>query len=91
MGSPPSELLLAAGAWPEVTSDRKFGDNPAVGTTYEIIESGGGVYPWPTSAQPVRIRAGGNAADTAGGAGARSILVTGLDENTPHANQTVEC
>jgi len=34
-----------------------------------------------TTASTIRIKAGGNAADTAAGTGAQSITVTGLDEN----------
>lgn len=39
------------------------------------------VYPWPTEARPLRIRAGGNPADTAAGAGARLVVVDGLDDD----------
>jgi hypothetical protein len=44
-------------------------------------------YPWPTTAETVRIKAGGDVADTAAGAGARSVLVQGLDENFDEASE----
>lgn len=38
-------------------------------------------YPWMTTAQTVRVQAGGDANDTAAGTGARTVEVEGLDEN----------
>jgi hypothetical protein len=67
----------------------KFGANHVVGTTIEDIWTVGGIYSWPTSAQTVSISAGGNAADTAAGAGARSVTVQGLDENWHLAEETI--
>jgi len=58
----------------------KFGANDAF-TTEEDVWINGGTYPWPTAAETVRVKAGGNAADTAAGAGARKVMVQGLDEN----------
>lgn len=58
------------------------GFNAVVGiTTDEIIEAGGGTYPFPTTAETLRVKAGGNAADTAAGAGAREVTVVFLDAN----------
>lgn len=71
------------------SSEFKFGANAAVGTTREDIWSAGGVYPWPTAAETIRIKAGGNVADTVDGNGARSITVTGLDENWEVATETI--
>lgn len=58
----------------------KFGRNSAVGTSFVPVSSGG-VYQTPqaASATTVRVKAGGNAADTAAGAGAREVTVQGLD------------
>lgn len=73
----------------------KFGSNPAVPSGERDIwlwgaTSAGNInYPWPTAAETVRIRAGGNAADTAAGAGARSVTIEGLDENWALASETV--
>lgn len=72
------------------SSEHKFGANAAVGNAArEDIWSVGGVYPWPTAAETVRIKVGGNAADTAAGDGARSVIVIGLDENFDIAQETI--
>ena len=57
----------------------KFGHNPAVGLTEVGIQHQGGQFVFPLSAQRVRIRAGGNVADTAGGLGAQTVTVFGID------------
>ena len=58
----------------------KIGKNSSVGTSYVPI-SIGGVYntPQPASATTLRVKAGGNANDTAAGSGAREITLEGLD------------
>ena len=59
----------------------KFGRNPAVGTTFVPI-SIGGVYQTPqaAAATTLRVKAGGDANDTAAGSGAREITLQGLDD-----------
>jgi hypothetical protein len=69
------------GLVPGLSTVRKFGANEAIGTTQEDIWFNGGMYPWPTTAQTIRVRAGGNPNDDDGGTGAQTIRVTGLDEN----------
>lgn len=59
----------------------KVGFNPTVADTYEEINQSSIVYPFPITTEPIRIRAGGNAADTAAGLGARSVLIPVLDED----------
>ena len=66
----------------------KFGRNPAVGATSEAIWSVGGPYNFLTAAAQIRIKAGGNAADVAGGAGAQEVTCIGLLGGT-WAKQTV--
>ena len=58
----------------------QFGRNTAIGTSYEPV-SDIGVYrtPQPAAAVQLRIKAGGNAADTANGAGARSVKLWGIN------------
>ena len=58
----------------------QFGRNVACPTTYVPV-SDIGVYitPQPAAATQLRIKAGGNAADTANGAGARSVRLWGLN------------
>jgi hypothetical protein len=47
-------------------------------------------YVWPTTVEPVRVKAGGDGADTAGGAGARQILVWGLDGDWNEVMETID-
>lgn len=65
----------------------KFGVNTAVGTSFAPVTLGG-VYPTPqsTGAVALRIRAGGNAADDAAGAGAQEVTLYGLGEDFEHAS-----
>jgi len=81
--------MIAEGLDPSRSIVHKFGLNAAIGTTLEDIWTPGGVYPWPQAAETVRIKSGGNAADTAAGNGARSIRVMGLDENWELAQEDI--
>ena len=79
---------IAASLYSDRYSLVKFGSNPDVGTgAYEHIWSNGGMYPWPEAAETVRVQAGGNAADTAAGAGAQKVMIEGLDENWDLASE----
>lgn len=73
-----------------IKSIKKFGRNKAVGTSYVPIALGG-VYQTPqsTSATTLRIKAGGNANDTAAGSGAREVTVVGTDENFAEVTETI--
>ncbi len=55
----------------------KFGANFAIGTSIEDIQSNGGIYNWPTLPFKVEV-VSTDADDTAGGNGARSVIVEGL-------------
>jgi len=68
----------------------QFGRNVACGTAYVPV-SDNGVYRTPQvgSATALRIKAGGNAADTAAGAGARSVRLTGIDANGDEITETI--
>jgi hypothetical protein len=76
-------------------SARKFGKNNSVAngaleTVWEGANLGGTLnYVFATTAQTVRIKAGGNAADTAAGLGTQSILITGLDQNWNNVTETL--
>lgn len=60
----------------------KFGTDPAVANGgLGDIWGPGTIYTWPTAAETIRIKAGGNAADTADGDGAREVTVTCLDDD----------
>lgn len=82
-------MNISLGRVTGISAVHKFGVNLAVGTTREDIWSLGGIYPWLQTERPVRIKAGGNAADTAAGNGARSVIVEGLDENWEVATETL--
>ena len=78
--SPHPTINIGAGLNEGITCDYIDGFvNATTGNDY--VWDPGGVYPFPTEALPVRIAAGGNAADTAGGDNARTVVVQGLDAN----------
>lgn len=85
-----SPLDIASGASTEWSVVHKFGRNVGVSTSYVPV-SIGGVYqtPQPASATTLRIKAGGDANDTAAGTGARSIHLIGLDETGAEVSETV--
>ncbi len=58
---------------------RKFGRNCNTSVAVETVWSRGGTYVFPQSAQPLRVAAGGAAADTAIGSGANKIHLEFLD------------
>lgn len=71
---------LAMGNMYQAHVHHQFGRNIAVGTTYAPIADIG-VYRTPQAgaATQLRVKAGGNAGDTANGAGARSVRLWGID------------
>ncbi len=74
-----SLLELARGNQPGISVIRKFGVNEEVGATEEAVWPVGGPYNFLQAALPLRIKAGGNAADDAAGAGAQTVALEGLD------------
>jgi len=87
-----SALDLSMGRVPGVSCVQKFGQNASVqtsGTGEDIWSAGGNYTGWIQVALAVRIKAGGDAADDAGGAGAQSVTIEGLDENWALASETV--
>jgi len=74
-------LSVTMGDVTGLTSVHKFGANDSIATVEEDLWINGGIYPWPTTAEPVRIKSGGNSNDTAAGTGAQKITITGLNEN----------
>lgn len=84
------EIAVSRRQVPGVTADQQFGRNPAVGTTFVPITSNG-FYRTPqvSGATTLRIKAGGNAADTAAGVGARAVTLQGLDETGAFAEETL--
>jgi len=66
----------------------KFGRNPSVGGAPETIWMQGGVYSYLTSASTVYVTSD-DAADAAGGTGARTVTVLGLDANYNNVQETL--
>lgn len=83
-------LLIAKGEIDKHEHVQKFGANIAVGTSMSPV-SDGGIYKTPQAAGAiaVRIKAGGDANDTAAGSGAREVTVYGLDENFARASEAI--
>lgn len=68
----------------------KFGRNATVANgVWELISQLSAAVTFRTSASTVRIKAGGNAADTAAGAGAREVTVVGIDDNLAEVTETI--
>jgi hypothetical protein len=65
----------------------KFGGNPAVNATENVWQAGGN-YTWPTSAQPVVVTSD-SAEDDAGGDGALTLKISGLDANCYEIDETL--
>lgn len=95
-----SDAILVRPTWPwldvardlqsGIDSVKKFGRNSAVGTSFVPVCLGG-IYNTPQSgsATTLRIKAGGDANDTAAGTGARQITLQGLDENFEAVTETL--
>jgi hypothetical protein len=65
----------------------KFGMNDDVGASFETVWDGNAPYVWPTTATVASIT--GGAQDDAGGSGALTINVSGLDQNYNEYNEDV--
>lgn len=75
---------LSRGLYADKKSFRRFGQNGTVpnGSFADIWDYGptDPTYNWPTTNEKFRVKAGGNAADTSDGAGARTIQIAYLDD-----------
>jgi len=83
-------LDTARGLTSGIQTIKKFGRNASVGTSYVPVAFDG-VYQTPqaSGATALRVKAAGNANDTAAGTGAREITLEGLDENFAEVSETV--
>jgi hypothetical protein len=88
-GSTEFYLDVAAGNIDGHTIVHKFGRNPSGTLGVEDTVSDLGQMQFPTSASTMRVKAGGNAADTAAGAGAREVTIYGLDNTGALAQEAV--
>jgi hypothetical protein len=66
----------------------KFGAGVVAQTPIPIWD-GGVDYTFPTTVETLRIKAGGDVADTAAGAGAREVTIQGLDTNFDEVEATL--
>lgn len=81
---------VQAGEIQNASIARVFAYNPTVTDTESLVWTSGGPYTgWLTSAAAVRVRAGGNANDTAAGTGARTLTVYGLNETWALASESI--
>lgn len=77
----PSGLDIARGLAPGCAGSFRYGRHTTVNSTYTpITQSGFYRTPQATGAVALRVKAGGNANDTASGSGAREITLIGLDQ-----------
>ena len=78
----PSGLDIARGLAPGCAGSFRFGRNTAIGSVYTpVTRSGFYRTPQSTGAVALRVKAGGNANDTANGTGAREITFVGLNSD----------
>jgi len=90
IGSTDFLLRVKQGLVPGYSVVHKFGRNDAVPNGSWAFVNLLGFTSWPLSAATtVRIKAGGNAADTAAGAGAREVTVQGIDSTLAEVSETI--
>lgn len=84
---------IARGLDADKVSIHKFGTNPTVpnGTFADVWQHGPtlALYPWPTTTETFRVQAGGDPADTAAGAGARTVTIQFLDATGLEVEETL--
>ncbi len=67
----------------------KFGSNSDVGTTLEDVWEVGGTIPWLTAAEVLNVVSSDTTNDIAGGTGARTVVISGLNESFNEIEETV--
>lgn len=69
----------------------KHAANPGLTAgTEEDVWDNGGTYPWLTAAAPLRVAAGGDAADDVAGLGAQQVTIYGLDADLNEIEETLD-
>ncbi len=81
-------FLVALGCYEGITASNHFGSNPAVGTSFEIVREAGGTHTWLSVAAAHDVTSS-STSDDAGGTGALTIKVTGLDGSYNEISETV--
>lgn len=85
----PFELQVSRGQIQGHKTVFKFGNNSDINGSLETIWSQGGIYAYPASAIAMKVSSS-STDDAAAGTGARTVVVSGLDENYNEASETVE-
>ena len=81
---------VAKGNIPGHSLVHKFGRNTAVPNgEWELIANLSAATAFLSAATTVRVKAGGDAADTSGGAGAGGILISGVNDSLAFASETL--
>ena len=69
----------------------KFGHNTATANgSWQGVLDVAAQFPFVSAATKVRVKAGGNAADTAAGAGAQAVTVEGIDDTGAFVSESIE-
>ena len=85
-------LTIQRGLSSKISIVHKFGFNLTVPNgTWEGVLALSSAFPWLTAATTVRIKAGGDAADAAAGAGMRTCTVQGLDATGVAVEEDITC
>mgnify|MGYP000479348130 FL=1 len=85
------EVSISQGLFQNYSIVNKFGKNPDIdtGTVPEDVWEVGGAYTgWAASAETLQVFSS-SAADTSAGTGARTVRITGLDQNYDSLSETV--
>jgi hypothetical protein len=86
----PSGLDISRGNVQGVRVIHRFGRNPAIGSIFTpVTRTGFYRTPQVSGATALRIKAGGNAADTANGLGGRAVTLTGIDPTGELISETI--
>jgi hypothetical protein len=85
----PFELQVSRGQIQGHKTLFKFGNNADINGSLETIWSHGGLYAYPAAATAMKVSSS-SADDDASGTGARTVVVSGLDQNYNEASETVE-
>lgn len=87
----PFYFAIQAGNVPGYSVVHKFGRNDGVPNgTWEGVLLLSGQFPFLTTPTTVRVKAGGDANDTAAGTGAQAVTVQGLDETGTAISEDIE-
>lgn len=90
VSSRPYTYDIAEGSVNGLSFIRKFGHNDDVGASLETVWGAGGLYPWPTSAEILKVSSSDvNDDGDPVNAGARTMQLFGLDANYAVQNETI--